>query len=48
MKIFKAIQSHIGKKYKSSKIYGDGNAAKRILNVLKKIKKIDIQKLNSY
>ena len=47
--IYKAIKYQIKKKsYKSSKIYGDGNAANKIIRILKKIKKIDIQKLNTY
>ena len=47
-KIFKAILKQVGKKYKSSNIYGSGESARRIINILKKIKKVDIQKLNTY
>ena len=47
-KIFKAILEQVGKKYKSSIIYGNGDAAKKIIKILKKIKNIKIQKLNQY
>ena len=47
-KIFKAILKQVGKKYKTSNIYGTGESAKKIVKILKKIKKIDIQKLNTY
>ena len=47
-KIFKAILKQVGKIYKTSNIYGSGESARRIINILKKIKKVDIQKLNTY
>ena len=48
-KIYKSLKIQIKKsKYKSSNIYGNGNAAKKIISTLKKLKKINIQKLNSY
>jgi UDP-hydrolysing UDP-N-acetyl-D-glucosamine 2-epimerase len=48
-KIFLAIIKQISKKkFKSSKIYGDGSAAKKIVSILKKIKNINIQKKISY
>jgi UDP-hydrolysing UDP-N-acetyl-D-glucosamine 2-epimerase len=48
-KIFSAIIKQISKKkFKSSKIYGDGSAAKKIVSILKKIKNINIQKKISY
>jgi UDP-hydrolysing UDP-N-acetyl-D-glucosamine 2-epimerase len=48
-KIFSAIKKQISKKkFKSSKIYGDGSAAKKIVSILKKIKNINIQKKISY
>lgn len=48
-KIFSATLKQISKKkFKSSKIYGDGSAAKKIVSILKKIKNINIQKKISY
>ena len=48
-KIFSSIIKQIKKgKYKREVLYGNGSAAKRIISVLKKIKKISIQKVNSY
>ena len=47
-KIYNAIMKQIGKKYKSSNLYGNGQAAKKIIKVLEKIKNFDIQKLNTY
>ncbi len=41
-------QINRNKKYKSEKIYGDGYAAKKILQCIKKIKTINIQKTISY
>ena len=46
--IYKAILKQIGKKYKSSNIYGAGESAKKIIKVLKKLKKVNVQKLNTY
>ncbi len=43
--IFKQIKI---KKYKQGKVYGNGDAAKKIVKVLKNIKSIDIQKRISY
>jgi len=47
--IYSSVVKQIKKgKYKKEVLYGNGNAAKRIIAVLKKIKKISIQKVNSY
>ncbi len=48
-KIYSSIikQIKIGK-YKREVLYGNGNASKKIISILKKIKKISIQKVNSY
>ena len=47
--ITKAINIHFKKgKYRSSKIYGDGKAAKRIIAILKRIKTINIKKKINY
>lgn len=42
--IYKKILISLKKKCKKNNIYGDGTAAKKIVKILKKIKKIDIQK----
>ena len=48
-KIYSSIKKQINKKkYKSSKIYGNGEAAKRIIKILKKLKQIDVQKTIKY
>tara|TARA_B100000767_G_C19704097_1_gene509705 strand:- start:3 stop:1196 length:1194 start_codon:yes stop_codon:yes gene_type:complete len=48
-KIFFAINKQIKiKKYRSSRIYGNGDAAKKIVKILKKLEKIDIQKKINY
>ncbi len=46
--IHKKILYSINKKCKKNYIYGDGNAAKKIVKILKKIKKIEIQKRLNY
>ncbi len=47
--IRKALKSQVDiRKYKKGNLYGDGNAAKKIIKVLKKIKRIDIQKRITY
>ena len=47
--IYSSIKLQIKKKkFKSSSIYGNGNASKKIINILKKIKKINVQKKISY
>lgn len=46
--IYRAIKKQFGKKYKPSKIYGDGNAAKKIVCILKKINKFNTQKIITY
>lgn len=48
-KIYSSIikQLEIGK-YKREVLYGNGNASKKIIAILKKIKKINVQKINSY
>jgi len=48
IQIYQAISKQIRKKYKSSNIYGTGDSAKKIIKVLKKLKNVDIQKLNTY
>ena len=48
-KIYAAIKKQIKiKRYKSSNIYGDGNASKKIIKILIKLKKINIQKKINY
>ena len=48
-KILKAIKNQIKKiKYKKGTLYGDGNTSKKIIKILKKIKKIKIQKQITY
>ena len=48
-KIYSAIRRQIKvKKFKSSKIYGSGDAAKKIIKILKKLNTIDIQKKINY
>lgn len=46
--IISKINIAIKKKCKKNFTYGDGNSAKKIVKILKKIKKIDIQKKLSY
>lgn len=47
--ILKAISKQIKNgKFKSDFSYGRGDASKKILNIIKKIKKLNIQKLNAY
>ena len=46
--IFKAINYQLKKKYKSSSIYGSGDAAKKIVKKLLSIKSITIQKKIRY
>ena len=46
--IFKKINIAIKKKCRKNFTYGDGYAAKKIVKILKKIKKIDIQKRLNY
>ena len=48
-KIYSSIKKQLKKKkYKSSYIYGNGKAANKIVKILKKIKKINIQKKINY
>lgn len=48
-KIFFAIKKQIKiKKYRLSRIYGNGDTAKKIVEILKKLEKIDIQKKINY
>ena len=48
-KIYSSIKKQLKKKkYKSSYIYGNGQAANKIVKILKKIKKINIQKKINY
>ena len=35
-------------KYKSSNLYGNGNSSEKILNILKNIENINIQKTNTF
>jgi len=48
--IYNAIQKQItkGKKYKSSSIYGKGDAAKKIVDKIIELKKINVQKKIRY
>jgi len=47
--ILKSIKKQIKHgKYKSQILYGNGNASKKIINIIKKIKYINVQKSNSY
>lgn len=46
--IYYAIKKQLGKKYKSSSLYGSGNAAKKIVNQITKFKFIKIQKKIRY
>lgn len=47
--IYNALKKQLDrKKFKSSKIYGDGNAAKKIIKILKKIDDFNIQKKITY
>ena len=47
--ILKAISKQIKNgKFKSNFSYGKGDASKKILKIIKKIKKLNIQKLNAY
>ncbi len=47
--IRRALKSQVNiRKYKKGNLYGDGNAAKKIIKILKKIKRIDIQKRITY
>ena len=43
--IYKKIKIQYGKKFKSSKLYGSGDAGKKILQILKKLDKFSTQKL---
>ena len=46
--IYQKIQLSINKKCKQNFTYGDGSSAKKIIKILKKIKKIEIQKTLTY
>lgn len=46
--IYAAIKKQYGKKFKSSSMYGDGNSAKKIIKILKKLNKFDPQKKITY
>lgn len=46
--IFKSIKLQLQKKYKPSKLYGTGDASKKIIKILKKIEKFSCQKLITY
>ena len=47
--IYNALKKQLNrKKFKSSKIYGDGNAAKKIIKILKRIDDFNIQKKITY
>lgn len=46
--IYKKIKVQYGKKFTSSKLYGSGNAGKKILQILKKLNKFSTQKLITY
>ena len=46
--IYKKIKIQYGKKFKPSNLYGSGNAGKKILQILKKLKKFSTQKIITY
>ncbi len=46
--IYKKIKIQYGKKFKSSKLYGSGDAGKKILQILKKLDKFSTQKIITY
>ena len=46
--IYKKIKIQYGKKFKSSKLYGSGDASKKILQILKKLDKFSTQKIITY
>ena len=48
--IYNALRKQVNKnsRYKQSNIYGDGNAAKKIINKLVTLKKISVQKKIRY
>ncbi len=46
--IYKKIRIQYGKKFKSSNIYGSGNASKKILKILKNLSKFSTQKIITY
>jgi len=48
-KISEAVLKQLNKgNYRSENMYGDGNSSKKIIKILRKIKKIEIQKTNSF
>ena len=46
--IIKKISIQYGKKFKPSKIYGVGNAGKKIMKILKRLNKFSTQKIITY
>lgn len=46
--IFKSIKLQLQKKYKPSNLYGNGDASKKIIKILKKIERFSCQKLIAY
>lgn len=46
--IYSKIKKQFGKKFNRSKMYGDGNAGKRIVKVLESTTKIKVQKIINY
>ena len=46
--IYKKIKIQYGKKFKSSQLYGTGDAGKKILQILKKLDKFSTQKIITY
>ena len=47
-KIYKLIKQQEGKRFKCSKIYGDGKASIRIVKTIESVKEIEIQKTLNY
>lgn len=46
--IYKKIKTQYGKKFKPSKLYGAGDAGKKILQILKRLNKFSTQKIITY
>ena len=48
-KISESVLKQLNKgNYRSENMYGDGNSSKKIIKILRKIKKIEIEKINSF
>lgn len=46
--ILKKIKKNYGKKFKKSNIYGNGEAGKKIVNIIQKLNKFSTQKINQF